>query len=83
LFAPAVFPWYLLWLTPFVFSQSTLPLAVWTVSALVTYSSLPVWTAGVIEYGAVAIAAGFVILGQSDLMFPLVRKNKTMRTIFQ
>ena len=83
LLAPAVFPWYLLWMTPFLFSQSTLPLAVWTVSALVTYSSLHVWTAEVIEYGAVAIAAGFVILGQSDLVFHQVGKNKTMRTIFQ
>lgn len=66
LFAPAVFPWYLLWLTPFLFVPSTLPLAVWSVSVLVTYSSLSVWAAGAIEYGAVAIAAGLTIFGRSQ-----------------
>jgi alpha-1,6-mannosyltransferase len=65
LFAPAVFPWYLLWLTPFLFSPSTLPLAVWSVSALVVYSSLPGWAASVVEYGAVAIAAGWMIVRRS------------------
>jgi hypothetical protein len=66
LFAPTVFPWYLLWLTPFLFARSTLPLAVWSVAALVTYSSLPAWAAGTIEYGAVAIAAALAIFGQTD-----------------
>ena len=61
LFAPTVFPWYLLWLTPFLFSPLTLPLAVWSVSVLVTYSLLPGWAAAVVEYGAVAIATGWTI----------------------
>jgi alpha-1,6-mannosyltransferase len=60
LFAPTVFPWYLLWLTPFLFSPWTLPLAVWSVSTLATYSSLPGWAASVVEYGAVAIAIGWM-----------------------
>jgi len=81
LFAPAVFPWYLLWLTPFLFSPSTLPLAVWSVSALATYTSLPLWASGVIEYGAVVIAAGFMIFGQSDLISSLVRGNIRTRNI--
>jgi alpha-1,6-mannosyltransferase len=51
LFAPTLFPWYLLWLTPFLFSTSTLPLAVWSVSVLATYSALPGWAVEVIEYG--------------------------------
>lgn len=71
LFAPAVFPWYLLWLTPFLFSLWTLPLAVWSVSALVIYSSLPIWAAGVIEYGAVAIAAGWMITVQFSATAPV------------
>ena len=61
LFAPTVFPWYLVWLTPFLFSPSTLPLAVWSVSVLATYSTLPGWAVGVIEYGALAIATGWMI----------------------
>ena len=36
-FAPVIYPWYLLCLTPFLFSISTLPLAAWTVSALSVY----------------------------------------------
>jgi alpha-1,6-mannosyltransferase len=60
LFAPTLFPWYLLWLTPFLFSTSTLPLAVWSVSVLATYSAVPGWVVEVIEYGPVAtsIVAG-------------------------
>src|SRR6202163_872487 len=37
LFAPAVFPWYLLWLLPFLRSPSTVPIIVWTVSIFPTY----------------------------------------------
>jgi alpha-1,6-mannosyltransferase len=61
LFAPTIFPWYLVWVTPFLFSQWTLPLAVWSVSILATYSILPGWAIGVIEYGAVAISIGWMI----------------------
>jgi alpha-1,6-mannosyltransferase len=61
LFAPSVFPWYLLWLTPFLFSPGTLPLAIWSVSVLATYCSLPWRAARVVEYGAAAIAAAWMI----------------------
>jgi hypothetical protein len=61
LFAPTVYPWYLLWLTPFLFSRWTLPLAVWSVGALITYCSLPTWAATVIEYGAAVVAAGWML----------------------
>ena len=61
LFAPTVFPWYLVWLTPFLFSPRTLPLAVWSVSALAVYSSLADWAVRVVEYGAVAIAIGWMV----------------------
>ena len=75
LFAPTLFPWYLLWLTPFLSSPSTLPLAVWSVSALVTYSSLPGWAAMVVEYGAVAIATGWMITRGSRLASPQVTEG--------
>lgn len=72
LFAPAVFPWYLLWLLPFVRSVSTLPLIVWTVSIIPTYIVwhlrdlgrpfvLPGWVM-LAEYGAVAITAVVILL---------------------
>jgi hypothetical protein len=35
--APVIYPWYLLYLTPFLFSVVTLPLTAWTVSALSVY----------------------------------------------
>jgi alpha-1,6-mannosyltransferase len=69
--APAVFPWYLLWLLPFLRSPSTLLLIVWTVSIIPTYvmwhlrtpgrlwGSLPVWVM-LVEYGCVAIAAAII-----------------------
>jgi alpha-1,6-mannosyltransferase len=69
--APAVFPWYLLWLLPFLTSASTLPIIIWTVSIFPTYvmwhlrtlgrpwGSLPAWVM-LVEYGCVAIAAAFI-----------------------
>lgn len=35
--APVIYPWYLLPLTPFLFSRTTLPLTVWTLSAIPVY----------------------------------------------
>ena len=70
--APVVFPWYLLWLLPFLMSPSTILLIIWTVSIIPTYvmwhlralgrpwGALPVWVM-LLEYGCVA-ACG-VILG--------------------
>lgn len=70
LFAPAVYPWYLLWLLPFLRSTSTLPILVWTVAIIPTYSVWHLRTVGhpwlvpgwvmLLEYGCVAIAAVFV-----------------------
>jgi hypothetical protein len=73
LFAPAVFPWYLLWLLPFLTSPSTLLIIVWTVSIFPTYvmwhlrtlgrpwGPLPVWIM-LLEYGCVVIAAAMIAL---------------------
>jgi alpha-1,6-mannosyltransferase len=68
LFAPVVFPWYLLWLLPFLTPSSTLLLIIWTVSIIPTYvqwhlraqgrpwGALPDWIM-LVEYGCVAVAA--------------------------
>jgi alpha-1,6-mannosyltransferase len=68
--APVVYPWYLLWLLPFVRSASTLPIIVWTVSIIPTYYVWHLRTLGrpwlvpgwimLLEYGSVA-AAGAII----------------------
>jgi alpha-1,6-mannosyltransferase len=71
--APAVFPWYLLWLLPFLTSASTLLIVIWTVSIFPTYvmwhwralgrpwGALPAWVM-LLEYGCVAIAAVIIAL---------------------
>ena len=67
---PAVYPWYLIWLTPFLTSRAAWPLAVWTLASLGTYAVwasessgrgwiLPVWVQPV-EFGLVA-AAGLAV----------------------
>ena len=74
-FAPAVFPWYLLWLLPFLTSGSTLLLIVWTVSIIPTYvqwhlrtlgrpwGALPGWVMA-LEYGCLAIAGAIIAFRQ-------------------
>jgi len=71
--APVVFPWYLLWLLPFLTSVSTLLITFWTVSIIPTYvmwywrtlgrpwGSLPGWVM-LLEYGCVAIAGAILAL---------------------
>jgi alpha-1,6-mannosyltransferase len=61
LFAPTIYPWYLLWVTPFLFTPRTLPLAVWTVSSLAIYWPLPVWATALVEYGPVLGVAGWML----------------------
>lgn len=70
--APVVYPWYLLWLLPFVRSVATLPIIIWTVSIIPTYYVwhlrtlgrpwvLPDWIV-LLEYGSVAVAAAMIAL---------------------
>ncbi len=71
--APVVFPWYLLWLLPFLTSASTLLIIIWTASIIPTYvewhlrtlgrpwGALPGWVM-LLEYGCVAIAAAIMWL---------------------
>jgi hypothetical protein len=73
LFAPVVFPWYLLWLLPFLTSSSTLLITIWTVSIIPIYimwhlrtlghpwGALPGWVM-LVEYGCLAIAGAILWL---------------------
>jgi len=68
--APVVYPWYLLWMLPFVQSASTTPIIVWTVSIVPTYYVWHLRTLGrpwlvpgwvmVLEYGSMATAAAII-----------------------
>lgn len=70
--APVVYPWYLLWMLPFMRSISTLPILIWTVSIIPTYYVWRLRTLGqpwvvpdwilLLEYGSLAAAAGIVLL---------------------
>jgi len=75
LFAPVVYPWYLLWLLPFLRSASTVPIIIWTVSIIPTYHVWHLRTLGrpwlvpgwilLLEYGSVAVAAAIIALRRS------------------
>ena len=68
--APVVYPWYLLWLLPFLRSASTLPIIIWTVSIIPTYYVWHLRTLGrpwlvpgwimLLEYGSVAVAGAII-----------------------
>jgi alpha-1,6-mannosyltransferase len=69
--APVIYPWYLLWLLPFLRSTSTLPIVIWTVSIIPTYYVwhlrtlgrpwvLPGWIV-LLEYGSVALTAAILL----------------------
>jgi alpha-1,6-mannosyltransferase len=73
--APVVFPWYLLWLLPFLTSAAMLVIILWTVSIIPTYvmwhwrtlgrpwGALPDWVM-LLEYGCAAIAGTLIALRQ-------------------
>jgi alpha-1,6-mannosyltransferase len=69
--APVVYPWYLLWLLPFVRSASTVPIMIWTVSIIPTYYVwhlralghpwvVPGWIM-LVEYGSLAMAGAIIL----------------------
>ena len=66
---PAIYPWYLVWLIPFLAPPAVWPVVVWTLASLLTYTVwtpylagagwvLPAWVEPV-EYGLAAAAAGW------------------------
>ena len=69
--APAVFPWYLLWLLPFLTSASMSPIIIWSVSIIPTYlmwhwralgrpwGALPGWIM-LMEYGSVVTGSAII-----------------------
>jgi hypothetical protein len=70
--APVIYPWYMLWLLPFIRSISALPIIIWTVTIIPTYYVwhlraigrpwiVPGWIM-FLEYGAVAVVAVVVAL---------------------
>jgi alpha-1,6-mannosyltransferase len=69
--APVVYPWYLLWLLPFVRSAATVPIIIWTVSIIPTYYVWHLRTLGrpwlvpgwimLLEYGSVATAGAIIM----------------------
>jgi alpha-1,6-mannosyltransferase len=77
--APVVFPWYLLWLVPFMTSASTFLIILWTVSIFPTYvmwhlrtlgrpwGALPGWVM-LVEYGCLAAAGAMIAMRR--LMWP-------------
>jgi len=80
--APLVYPWYLVWLAPFLVAPRTLPLAIWTVSILGTYVAwrrsgvpwgVPAWML-VLEYGALLCAT--VWLWRTGTMAPSARPRR-------
>jgi hypothetical protein len=70
--APVVYPWYMLWLLPFIRSTPTVPLMIWTLSIIPTYYVWHLRTLGrpwlvpgwimILEYGSVAVAAAIIAL---------------------
>jgi alpha-1,6-mannosyltransferase len=68
--APVVYPWYLLWLVPFLRALSTLPLMIWSLSVLSTYFVWYLHERGhrwqvpasimLLEYGCPVVAAAIV-----------------------
>ena len=86
--APVVYPWYLLWMLPFLRSASTMPIIIWTVSIIPTYYVwhlrslgrpwlLPGWIMW-LEYGCVAIAAA--IIGFQRVKRPTSRRPGETKT---
>ncbi len=70
--APVIYPWYLLYFTPFLLFPATLPLAVWTSSVLMTYTVWNVIREGGrwvvprpvlwVEFGVVVLAVLVVVM---------------------
>jgi hypothetical protein len=69
--APVVYPWYLLWLVPFLQSASTLPLMIWTLSILPVFFVWYAYTLGepwqvpswvlLLEYGLFGASAAVAL----------------------
>lgn len=85
--APVIYPWYLLWLTPFFVSAGAAPLALWTLLILPVYVvwhgvvtngvwAVPAWML-VVEFGGLAAATCWIAVRRTrspaHATTPLVR----------
>lgn len=93
--SPLAYPWYLVWLAPFLVTRGTAPLLAWTISILPVYYVWELAKRGerwavppllvAIEYGLVAIAAVSVLWvvkasrGAARRLAAIPRPLKTMR----
>src|SRR5258708_1115178 len=70
--APVVYPWYMLWMLPFIRSSSTVPIMIWTLSIIPTYYVwhvrtlerpwlVPGWIM-LLEYGSVPVPPALISL---------------------
>ena len=82
LLMPAVYPWYLVWLTPFLTTPATWPLAAWSLASLMTYTVwsseaagtgwvLPGWVVP-LEYGVFASVGVWCWLWRRGIVQPPV-----------
>ena len=72
--APVIYPWYLLYFTPFLWGRAAMPLLVWTITVLPVYLVWHVssyrrqwtvpWYVELLEYGAV-VACGAVLAARA------------------
>ncbi len=87
--APVVYPWYLLWLLPFMRSTATLPILIWTLSIVPTYYVwhlralgqpwiVPGWIM-LLEYGCVAIVAAIIVARRITLSAELQGSTDKMK----
>ena len=70
--APVVYPWYLLWLLPFLRSTTTVPLMIWSISIIPTYYVWHLRRLGrlwlvpdgimLLEYGALAVCVTVIVV---------------------
>jgi hypothetical protein len=88
--APVLYPWYLLWLVPFLGTASTLPLMVWSLSILFTYFvwylerfghpwRVPAWVM-LLEFGSVLLAGVIVWLRRTVTVSKLSAAAQGTRT---
>lgn len=66
--APVIYPWYLLYLTPFLFTTATLPLIAWSISVLPAYVVWHIARGG----GRWAVPAGVMVVEYAVPLLALV-----------
>ena len=86
--APVIYPWYLLYLTPFLFGLATLPVTAWTITVISTYvvwhlaSQGAPWIVPTVvigwEYGIPIVVGGVIAWRVSRSGEPVEPKERTL-----